>query len=504
MFSDKFNVDPTILRIYGAVDLTLICDLPLFIDPILIFNSKKEEYKEMHDEIINYFHFLAKKAQYPLSDGEIKAWFCFPEVKNNWLGYSMDGNCGSAFGMEFAKFLAKNISFVIEDNDIPKSKHIEKIMLLYKKTGRDKISDMVMNIAKYYFLEYTEKFAKQYIPEKYCNTFYVDKVRFDYETETFISKEYYLPYIYNKKGKKEFVILTPIDILRKEEPSINFNDFSRNYENILDTIDNEVLKAQLQNYIIRAVQELESLCKLSNEKISLRKINKEKQRAFIEFSDDNKEVYDYYIKTKEGDVNTISKQCVCEVNEVLDVCVKRAEELKNLFDKYVSTLSSDTYNTNETAYEKTKERVKHFKHVIEKQDGYKLLYLNEKKISDEKRLQLMFKFVWNETEYKADFEPNNGRGPADMVLSKGKKDQCVVEFKLASNTKLKNVFKQTLVYMDANQTEKSIIVICYFTVEEFNKVNRVIKANNYEKRINEDIFLIDCRNDNKISASNVK
>ena len=57
-FSERFHVDSEVIAAYGAVDISLVCDVPLFVDPMLIFNSKKPEYKTMHKEIIRYFHFL--------------------------------------------------------------------------------------------------------------------------------------------------------------------------------------------------------------------------------------------------------------------------------------------------------------------------------------------------------------------------------------------------------------------------------------------------------------
>jgi uncharacterized heparinase superfamily protein len=35
-----------------------VSDLPLFIDPFLLFNSDKPEYQELHDGIIAYLRFL--------------------------------------------------------------------------------------------------------------------------------------------------------------------------------------------------------------------------------------------------------------------------------------------------------------------------------------------------------------------------------------------------------------------------------------------------------------
>jgi hypothetical protein len=41
--------------------------LPLFIDPFLLFRSRKPEYRGLHDEIIKYLRFLkGKSANSPL------------------------------------------------------------------------------------------------------------------------------------------------------------------------------------------------------------------------------------------------------------------------------------------------------------------------------------------------------------------------------------------------------------------------------------------------------
>lgn len=138
-FSEKFNVGSELIETYGAVDISLICDVPLFVDPMLIFNSNKPEYKALHEEIIKFFHFLYKKAEKGLTKKEIGAWFNFKEVPNNWLGYSLEGNKGLALGQKYAEFLYNNIAFAINTNGLTQSGHIEKIMLLYEGSGKDRI-----------------------------------------------------------------------------------------------------------------------------------------------------------------------------------------------------------------------------------------------------------------------------------------------------------------------------------------------------------------------------
>ena len=96
---------------------------------------------------------------------------------------------------------------------------------------------------------------------------------------------------------------------------------------------------------------------------------------------------------------------------------------------------------------------------------------------------------------------NNGRGPVDFKVSRGNKDKTLIEFKLASNSKLRqNLEKQVKVYEAANRTKSSLKVIFYFTSAEFSKVKKAIKELGLVD--DESIYLIDCRNDNKPSASN--
>ena len=47
-FSDIFNVEEERLEEYGAFNISLLNDLPLFIDPFLLYASNKTEYQKLH------------------------------------------------------------------------------------------------------------------------------------------------------------------------------------------------------------------------------------------------------------------------------------------------------------------------------------------------------------------------------------------------------------------------------------------------------------------------
>lgn len=155
------------------------------------------------------------------------------------------------------------------------------------------------------------------------------------------------------------------------------------------------------------------------------------------------------------------------------------------------------------AYEEAKKRLNFLKHVIEEQDGYRLFYYKGQPIQREADLQIIYRLVWFGSPLDVNREVNNGRGPVDYKVSYGEKNSTLVEFKLASNTKLKNnLANQIDAYKSASNTKRAIKVILFFSLKEEQKVISILN----ELKIigSKDIILIDARNDNKPSASNIK
>jgi hypothetical protein len=85
-FSDFFSIAPATIEQYGAFNISLLSDLPLFIDPFLLFNSRKPEYQDLHDRIVTYLRFLKdKSSNQSLEHGLLNALYTFPEISENWL-----------------------------------------------------------------------------------------------------------------------------------------------------------------------------------------------------------------------------------------------------------------------------------------------------------------------------------------------------------------------------------------------------------------------------------
>ena len=115
-FTDFFRVSPDVLSAYGAFNVACIVDLPLFIDPFLLFTSRKQEYQNLHNEIIRYLRFLRDQSvKGDVSNGLLEAWYCFREVSQNKLGFCMTGSSGRGLGMDFARALNENLHQLFSD-----------------------------------------------------------------------------------------------------------------------------------------------------------------------------------------------------------------------------------------------------------------------------------------------------------------------------------------------------------------------------------------------------
>jgi hypothetical protein len=249
-FSDFFGVEQKTIEKYGAFNISLLNDLPLFIDPFLLFNSKKEEYQKLHQDIIDYLLFLKSISVEELTKGDIDNYFKFPEIKQTWLGYSKTGNGGSGLGEKFANGLTESFRKYLTNFGQEKgiSPHLEKICLFDTGIGKDNISDFTTNLIVGYLANYTQKFSNKNIDDKFLEDFKIEKYKFNYNTSSWVPKVFKLPFIIKSNGKKEYVLLTPKDILTKDNPWINNKDKLNQFNTILEILPNEQLRSQINRY----------------------------------------------------------------------------------------------------------------------------------------------------------------------------------------------------------------------------------------------------------------
>jgi hypothetical protein len=482
-FTDYFDVSKDLLEAYGALNISLVIDLPLFIDPFLLFNSDKPEYQSLHDDIIGYLRFLRLKSeQGGISHGLIKAWYCFGEVKQNWLGFCETGNTGRGLGTGFARALDTNLVHVFQNfgkEQITKGSHIEKLCLIRSGVGRDMISDFTANLTKDFLLRYTATFAAENISEDLLHTVSVPRAYFSYETERWMPRRYTLPFY-----DDDFIILTPKDILTKDETWINHSDMIHNFEDIPVAVNNDQLRAEINNYFYSMIPR------------DRKPTRDDYDRAISSTLAKYPELIDYYIKLKEDSGDDAVANSALKVFESDLLYIEQFGGLAKMLQRHTPFYTIPGNTESETL-----DKINFFKDVIENKGGHKIFYNSKgEPVRREKDIHIMFRLVWHGTPSDVSREVDDGRGPADYKISRGAMDKTMVEFKLASNKHLKkNLEIQLETYQRASDAEVGFKVIIYFIEQELIRAQRILR----ELKMDNDphVVLIDACSDNKPSAS---
>jgi hypothetical protein len=478
-FSQYFDVSPDALHDYGAFDISVVSDLPLFVDPFLLFNSDNPAYQELHEGIIQYLVFLRDQAVSGLDPGLIDSWYRFQEVKQNWLGFTLFGNEGQGLGTDFAQALHDALGDILSnfgDETTTQGSHLEKLCLIRPGVGKDNISDFTTNLIKGFLCEYTQDFAREHLDEDRCDVFAVRRARFDYDTQTWAIERYYLPRV-----RDDFVLLTPTDMLTRDDTWINQSDMIDKFALLPEALPNAQLRAQVNQYFARA--------------LGRKPTAKERREAAAATIRAFPELIDLYIRLQEENGDRARAESADQVEDTERALVERIQRM--LADLRERT---DFYDRSWTSYEECLERARYFKAYVEDNDGYLLLNGAERPLSSEREVQLAFGLVWCGSEFDINREVNNGRGPVDFKASFGAGDKSLIEFKLASNKQLRrNLQKQVQIYEAANRTRRSVKVIVFYSAQEEARVLGILRYLGLENE--ESIVLIDARNDNKPSAS---
>ena len=137
-------------------------------------------------------------------------------IKTGW-GFQRTANNrdASGLGMDFARALDRNLNSVFSsfgNEKVTHGSHLEKLCLIGSGVGRDHVSDFTTNLIKAFLLDYTQDFAVKHIASGRRDTFAVEKVTFNYETESWQAGRFELP-----SYRGQYVILTPRDILTRED-----------------------------------------------------------------------------------------------------------------------------------------------------------------------------------------------------------------------------------------------------------------------------------------------
>lgn len=365
LFSDYFDIEESLLTNYGALNICLSSDLPLFIDPFLLFASEKAEYKKLHKQVVSHLVLLKK---YAIENGGVDVdlkLFSFPEIKQNCLGLSQYGNEGKGLGSRFANSAIKAFNGFYNcfgEEKITAETHIEKLTLLNRGVGKDFISDFTTNLIFEYLLEYTQKFAADNLQANQVAKFSL-RCKFNKLTKTWQPKTFILPYFF-RENNGDFIILTPLDILTVDDAIINNADFYNNFNNVTRSLGNESLRNAVNDFF--------------RSHLTRRPKQKDKIHAFVQTVEKFPDLVDYYIKLKEESKNISRAVAFSKIEDLIEHLIDSITPLCNLLND-----NSDFYTLRFNSYEEALKRVHYLKDVIEKNDGYRIFYDGTRPIAKE-------------------------------------------------------------------------------------------------------------------------
>ncbi len=256
--------------------------------------------------------------------------------------------------VRFAEALHRNLGRVFHDfgdEEVTKGSHLEELCLIEQGVGRDNISDFTTNLIKRFLLEYTQTFARRFLKRKFRKRFLVNKVRFNYKTETWENKSFVLP-----SFDGDFVLLTPKDMLTRDAAWINKDDLLSEFDSVSDAVQNDELRAQINNYFIKVLPENATA--------------KERKKAVLRTIRRFPELINTYIQTKERRGAQAVRASSIKVKKSEELYLHNFRELVGLLREF-----SKFYSVAGNTYNESLKRVHFLKDVIENKGGHKLFYV---------------------------------------------------------------------------------------------------------------------------------
>lgn len=194
-------------------------DIPLYLDPFLLWKSPSQQDNALHTAITNSFNHLG----YLLNKGK-EAEAIDILIKSSECNEVGLGNSKSRKGLPIGTTVANNILSLFKDvPQINKSgfTHFEEIQLLVDQISKDRVSDIACNFIKSFLIDFTiDQCNKTSIP--------MGKIKielYDYKKYKFIEEEVSLP---QNPENKAPIILVPKRWLRFLS-WINYEDYFEHY-----------------------------------------------------------------------------------------------------------------------------------------------------------------------------------------------------------------------------------------------------------------------------------
>lgn len=193
-------------------------DMPLYIDPFLLWKSTSQQDNSLHLSLIHSFNYLCWQYQ---KDNNLSVQIIIEASECDEIGLgNSKTKTGKKIGEKTAReilSLYKSISQISSTGFI----HLEEMQLFVDNVAEDRISDITANFIKSFLIDYTiEQCEKYTIPIVKTEIKY-----FDNKVNTFKNEEVYLP---QNPNTKKSILLVPKRWLRYST-FINYEDYFKGY-----------------------------------------------------------------------------------------------------------------------------------------------------------------------------------------------------------------------------------------------------------------------------------
>lgn len=197
-------------------------DIPLYLDPFLLWSSASTSYRELHEQLVGFLdHFRRLVLAGRTLDAERLLLTC-NEPQDLGLGYSQGSKSGSFIGPATAANAAQLFLDTPQLHD-ERLEHVEELGLFVPKIAEDRISDLTACVLREFLVRYTgEQAAAFEIPTL---QFRIPEIWDSDALEWRTGLQARLPYHPDRQSP---LLLAPLDLLR-HLPWINYPDYYRSH-----------------------------------------------------------------------------------------------------------------------------------------------------------------------------------------------------------------------------------------------------------------------------------
>jgi hypothetical protein len=447
-------------------------DTQFFIDPFLMFDAGTPPWNGIHNRLIDFFnrameHIAASDGNRLSVEWErAAAMFSFPEPPQFCLGYGAKTIFGSGSGRSLGTGMLQAALRAIRAG-IRSIDDFGELMLFGEHFGRDRISDMVCNIAKDDFVFYTQRVAARYGAE--LTEVRVPHIGYDFEHDRWPTRKVLLP-ANPCWTPNPGVLLVPEEFL-DELPKMDDTSFwDWVYSN-----ENEQLRKDLGYEVTKGLDK-KAILSLARHRPSLAR--KYGVRYATHYREAPPQPYNF------GRDPSFKLIPFAAGERFADIATLAVPSGEGEFCEFVSSL------------------VDEFKWAVEDRGIWKSFWskdLPRQEVDAQRLFHLCVLLACKAADIDINPETNVGSGAVDFKFSTGWKRRALVELKFARSTSYwDNLAEQTPTYMKAEDISCGYIVViqhddAHCTSEFTDRSTAVVKRVAKDSRRDYRIVFVDAR-----------